>query len=174
MGIRDIFRLDLALIHAPSVYDFRAETIVQGPVADAVPSTDEFEMYPAGLTSIASYLGKNHYNVEIVNLAYRMLSEPQFDAAKQIEKIHASVVGIDLHWLPHAHGALAVAELVKKLHPDSLVLLGGLSSTYYHEELIKYPYVDLVMRGDSTEEPTRQLLSYIRKGQSFESALTER
>ena len=55
--------------------------------------------------------------------------------------------GIDLHWLPHAHGSLAIAEIVKRLHPDSKVLFGGFSSSYYHEELINYPQVDLVLAG---------------------------
>ena len=169
MGLSDVLRTDLVLLHPPSIFDFRSETILQGPVADAVPSTDEFEMYPAGLTSIAGYLAKNQYNVKIVNLAYRMLSQPRYDAKKQIERMQARVFGVDLHWLPHAHGALAVAELAKKYHPESLILLGGLSSTYYHEELIRYPFVDLVLRGDSTEEPTRQLLASIRSGRSFES-----
>jgi hypothetical protein len=33
-------------------------------MADAVPSTPMFEMYPVGLTSIADFLERNHYNVE--------------------------------------------------------------------------------------------------------------
>jgi B12-binding domain/radical SAM domain protein len=36
--------------------------------------------------------------------------------------------------------------------------MGGLSSTYYHRELIGYPQVDFVLRGDSTEPPLHQLL----------------
>ena len=72
MGIRDLFRTDLVLLHAPSVYDFRTLPTMRGPIADAVPSTSEFEMYPVGLTSIASYLSANHYNVRIVNLANLM------------------------------------------------------------------------------------------------------
>ena len=66
MGLRDIVKTDLLLVHAPSVYDFRNEIIMHGPVADVVPSTSEFEMYPIGLTSIAAYLAKNRYNVRIV------------------------------------------------------------------------------------------------------------
>jgi B12-binding domain/radical SAM domain protein len=75
----------------------------------------------------------------------------------------APVFGIDLHWLPHVQGALALAERVKALHPDSLVLMGGLSASYYHEELVRYPFVDFVLRGDSTEEPVRQLLQALRE-----------
>ena len=45
LGLNDIFRTDLVLLHAPSVYDFRSETIIQGPIADAVPFTDEYLCY---------------------------------------------------------------------------------------------------------------------------------
>ncbi|HVB09404.1 MAG TPA: TIGR04190 family B12-binding domain/radical SAM domain protein [Bacillota bacterium] len=159
-----VFRTDLTLLHAPSVYDFRTETVLRGPVSDVVPSTDEFEMYPVGLTSIAAYLARNHYNVRIVNLAYRMLRDPDFNVPAAVRRMRSRVFGIDLHWLPHAHGALAIAEMIKRLHPESLVLLGGLSATYYHEELIRYPFVDFVLRGDSTEEPARQLLAALRTG----------
>ncbi len=169
MGLQDVFHTDLTILHAPQVFDFRKELILAGPVADAIPSTDQFEMYPAGITSIASYLAKNNYNVRIVNLAYRMLRDPSYDVVGRLKRLNSTVFGVDLHWLPHAQGALAVAELVRGLHPESYTLLGGLSSSYYHEELIRYPFVDFVLRGDSTEEPCRQLLQTIRTKGRFES-----
>ena len=66
-AMRNPFRRDLILLHPPAVYDFRTKPMFLGPVADAVPSTAMFEMYPVGLTSIASFLERNHYNVEIAN-----------------------------------------------------------------------------------------------------------
>jgi hypothetical protein len=39
-----------------SAWDFRDEVILLGPLADVIPSTTEFEMYPVGITSIAAYL----------------------------------------------------------------------------------------------------------------------
>jgi hypothetical protein len=41
-------QLDLLLLHAPSVYDFREHAIVYGPVSDMIPSSTVFEMYPSG------------------------------------------------------------------------------------------------------------------------------
>jgi|SRR5579875_2594156 len=164
MAANRVFGLDLVLLHAPSVWDFRKEVILQGPLADVIPSTDEFEMYPIGLTSIAAYLEQNNYNTRIVNLAYRMLRNRRFDVARHLAKLDAPVFGVDLHWLPHAHGALGVAELVKAVHPEAKVLIGGLSATYFHEEVIANPAVDFVLRGDSTEEPCRQLLAALRDG----------
>ncbi len=155
---------DLILLHAPAVFDFRDVRPLATPFADVVPSTGQFEMYPVGLTSLAAYLERNRYNVRIVNLAYRMLRSDRYDPEVHLRRLRAPIFGIDLHWLPHVHGALAVAELVKRLHPDAAVLLGGLSASYFHRELLELPYVDYVLRGDSTEEPARQLLAALRRG----------
>lgn len=167
--MKNPFRRDLIFLHPPSIYDFRSRDVFLGPIADAVPSTGEFEMYPVGLTSIASFLEKNHYNVQIVNLAYRMMRRSGFNVERYISRLKATVFGIDLHWLPHANGALAIAEIVKRLHPESRVLFGGLSASYYQAELIEYPFVDFVVRGDSTEEPVRQLLKALREGSPLEA-----
>ncbi|MCU1590163.1 MAG: B12-binding domain/radical domain protein Ta0216 family [Frankiales bacterium] len=168
-GLSRVFGLDLVLLHAPSVWDFREEVILQGPLADVIPSTTQFEMYPIGMTSIAAYLESNGYNARIVNLAYRMLRTPGYDVAARIASLHPVVFGIDLHWLPHANGALGIAELVKSVHPDSKVLLGGLSASYFHLELMESSAVDFVLRGDSTEEPCRQLLQALREGSPLEA-----
>lgn len=152
---------DLVLLHAPSVYDFREKSILYGPVSDLVPSTPVFEMYPIGLTTIAEYLERNGFRVRIVNLAVRMLNSDRFDAEKLIRGLRPAAFGIDLHWMPHAHGAIEVAQLCKKHHPDIPIMFGGFSSTYYHEELVRRPEVDFVVRGDSTEEPVLQLMRHL-------------
>ena len=155
---------DLVLIHAPSVYDFRKEFMFYGPVSDLVPSTPVFEMYPFGFMTIAAHLHSLGHRVRIVNLASMMLNDPKLDVPSYLRKLDSDVFGIDLHWLPHAHGSLAVARIIKDLHPSSKVLFGGYSSTYFRQELVRYPQVDLVMRGDSTEVPVAQLLSALEKG----------
>jgi B12-binding domain/radical SAM domain protein len=157
-------RTDIIFLHAPSVYDFRKESLFYGPVSDLVPSTPVFEMYPFGFTTMGTALHEEGYNVRIYNLASMMLNDPKLDVEKLIQRMDASVFGIDLHWLPHAHGSLAIAELVKKHHPEAKVLFGGFSSTYYHEELIRYPQVDLVMKGDSTEAPMIELMHHLEHG----------
>jgi B12-binding domain/radical SAM domain protein len=155
---------DLLLLHAPSVYDFRERAILYGPVSDMVPSSTVFEMYPLGFLTIASYLHEKGMQVRIVNLALRMMNSRRFDVPRFLSRQKPKAVGIDLHWLPHAHGALEVARIVKELHPDVPVIMGGLSSTYFHRELIAYRQVDYVLRGDSTEPPLHQLLIALKEG----------
>jgi len=156
--------LDLLLLHAPSVYDFRQRAILYGPVSDMVPSSTVFEMYPLGFLTIASYLHDRGMQVRIVNLALRMMNSRRFDVPRFLARQKPKAVGIDLHWLPHAHGALEVARIVKEIFPDVPVIMGGLSSSYYHHELIGYPQVDFVLRGDSTEPPLHQLLLALQSG----------
>lgn len=159
-------RDDLIFLHAPSVYDFRQRAILYGPISDVVPSSPVFEMYPIGLTTMADYLERDGYRVRIANLAVRMLDDATFDAERLIARLHPLAFGIDLHWLPHAHGALAVAALVKRHHRDTPVIFGGFSATYFQRELVRYPQVDYVIRGDSAEEPLRQLMDCLRAGRT--------
>jgi B12-binding domain/radical SAM domain protein len=160
--------VDLLLLHPPSVYDFREKSILYGPVSDMVPSSVVFELYPIGFLTIAGYLKKQGLQVRIVNLALRMLTDPGFDVRKFLARQRPAAIGIDLHWMPHCHGSIEIARLAKQIHPDVPVIFGGLSSTYFHKELLEYPEIDFVLRGDSTEPPLHQLLTTLRDGGSFD------
>jgi len=156
--------VDLLLLHPPSVYDFREKSILYGPVSDMVPSSVVFELYPIGFLTIAGYLQQRGLQVRIVNLALRMLTDKRFDVRKFLAKQRPRAIGIDLHWMPHCHGAIEIARLAKEVHPGVPVIFGGLSATYFHEELLGYPEIDFVMRGDSTEPPLHELLTALQQG----------
>ena len=161
-------KTDLILLHPPSVYDFRKKAIMYGPVSDGIPSTQIFEMYPIGFMTILEYLERHGYSVRIINVALRMLRSRRFDAEKLIRSLNPAAFGLDLHWLVHAQGGLELAKIIKKYHPQTPVIFGGISASYYHEQLIGYPQVDYVIRGDSAEEPLRQLLSRLKEKLSTE------
>ena len=154
-------RCDLILIHPPSVYDFREKTIFYGPISDVIPSSTVFEMYPVGFLTMAAYLRKHGYRVRIVNLALLMMRRRDFDAEAHLRSLDARLFGIDLHWLPHAHGSIEVARLLKRLHPSTPIVMGGISATYFHEELIEEPAVDFVLRGSVTEPALLELMRHL-------------
>lgn len=155
---------DLVFLHAPSVFDFRERATLWGPISDLVPSTPVFDMYPIGFATLMAHVQQAGFRVRIANLAARMVRSLRFRPERLLETVDTRAFGIDLHWLPHAHGALEVARLAKAYHPDVPVIFGGYSATYFHEELIRYPFVDYVLRGDSTEHPLEQLLHHIVAG----------
>lgn len=135
-----------------------------GPVSDLIPSSPVFEMYPLGFLTMTSYLEDRGMKVRIVNLALRMMDDLQFDVPAFLAEQHPKAIGIDLHWLPHAHGSIEIAKIIKEIHPAIPIIFGGLSSTYFHDELIQYPAVDYVLRGSSTEPPLYELLMALDAG----------
>ncbi len=155
---------DLVFYHAPSVYDFRERATLWGPISDLVPSTPVFDMYPLGFATMLAHLQARGFRVRIVNLAARMVRSGAFDPDRLIRQVDARAYAVDLHWLPHAHGALEVARRVKRYRPEAPVIMGGYSATYFHEELVRMPCVDYVLRGDSAEEPLASLVAHIVDG----------
>ena len=164
----DKFRLkaDLFFLHAPSVYDFRDrdDMLFASDSSDSVNTTSIFEIYPLGLLSLKQRLHEEGLTAEIVNIASLMLNHPSIDVKRLISRLEAPVFGIDLHWLIHCHGGLELAKIVKAIHPDSLVIFGGISSTYYAEELIRYDQVDVVVQGYDTLDVVARLMKAVTRG----------
>jgi len=168
---------DTLFVHPPALYDFRRRILFPGPIAHTVAdSTHQFIVFPVGLLSMAEYLDRNGYKTAIDNLGERMVTDETFDAESHLRNSDARVYAIDLHWCTHSQGAVEVARLCKQLHPNSFVLLGGLTATCFHEEIIRnFPFIDAVIRGEA-EEPLLQLLSKLdaRSSLSEVSNLTYR
>ncbi len=153
---------ELVLLHPPSVYDFRKLTSVPSPISDLVPSTPAFELYPIGFTFLGEYLERNGINTRIINLAQRMLEDDGFDVPAFLKKLRPRAFGLDFHWLTHAQGVLEVSRMLKEIHPEIPIILGGYSATFFHRELLRYPQIDYVIRGDSTEEPLLRTMEALR------------
>lgn len=156
----------LILLHSPSLYDFRKMKNIFGLIGGTIASSPIFEYFPIGFLSMMDFLERKGLSVRIVNLAVKMRAHSKFDVEKFIGRLDPMAFGFDLHWLVHAQGSLEVAKIVKRLHPQTKIIFGGLSASYYHRDLIKYPFVDYVLRGDSTEGPLLQLLRCIESGKS--------
>ena len=156
-----LFDADVVFLHPPSLFDFRSRAILLGPISDVIPSTPIFEMYPIGFLSLSDHLERAGFSTRIINLAAKMLASSRYDPERTIRKLRPKAFAVDLHWLPHVQGSLAIGELIKKYHPDIPVIYGGYSATYFADELIRMPFVDYVVKGDSTERPLVLLMQAI-------------
>ncbi len=157
-------KTDIAFIHPPSIYDFRKRNLKAGPISDVVPSTPVFEMYPMGFLSMLSYLVPRGYNARISNVASMMVMSDKFDPVKYLKSLDTEIYGIDLHWLPHVHGAISIARIIKEFNPNARVLLGGFSASYFSDAIMKtYPEIDYVLKGDFQEYSTMKLIDSIEK-----------
>ncbi len=159
---------DLALMHAPSVYDFRKTFMFKSVISEVIPSFSVFDMYPYGFLTLATWLKEKGFEVGIFNLAAKMMLSPGYDPVKTIKEVEAQVYGIDLHWLVHEHGAVEMARLIKREHPNSYVVMGGISSTYYWRDLLNYEFIDAVILGDTTEPILEEFLRRVEAGKDPE------
>jgi B12-binding domain/radical SAM domain protein len=159
---------DVIIIHPPAIYDFRVKAIFPGPIGYTVGgSTAQFIIPSFGMLSIAEFLDRHGYSVQVDNIGERMVTDPNFDVDKYIGNLKAKVFAIGLHWCVHSQGAIEIARLCKKLHPDAMVVLGGLTATVFHEEIVrKYEFVDAVIRGEA-EKPFLLLMRALEQHQEL-------
>jgi clorobiocin biosynthesis protein CloN6 len=164
-------RTDLLLVHAPAVFDFRNRRDIYFPflgTSGDVPITPLYEYFPVGFKTLQRFLGDRGYDVRIMNLSSVLLAFPELDLDDILGALDTPIIGIDLHWMVHVQGSLAVARRIHEVRPDIRVVFGGISSTYYARELVRYPFVDMVLQGYDTHEPMLQLLAAAKAGDSLD------
>lgn len=148
---------DVILIHPPAIYDFRHTPLFPGAMG-RTPEAVQFNKVPIGMLSMAEYLDRHGYRVIVDNVCDRMISIPDFDVEQHLRELDAPIIGVGLSFQQHAPGALALARLCKEMHPSSLVIMGGLTATCFHKEIIeKYSFVDAVVRAEA-ERPLLELV----------------
>lgn len=160
------------LLHAPAFFDFRDRDDIYFPYLSTsgdVPITPLYEYFPLGFKSLQRYLSERGFSVAILNLSTALLKYPEVNVEALLGSIHAGLIGIDLHWMVHVQGSLEIAALVKRVHPDVPVIFGGISSTFYADQLAAYPFIDMVMKGYDTHAPMARLLAELANERRFET-----
>lgn len=105
-----------------------------------------------GLFSMADYLESNGFSVRVINLALERLLNPHTGLRQLLTGLEADVVGVSLHWFVHSYGAVEVARFIKSLLPDSKVILGGFTASFFAREIVeRYSFVDAVVVGEGEE-----------------------
>ena len=136
---------EVALLHPPA-------TLNQGGGAGQYP------IMPMGEFALASQLQRDDCSVKFVNLGLEQMLSSSFDVEKCIRSIQSKIYAVDLHWVVHSDGAVKIAGLCKRYHPDSLVVLGGFTATWFKDQiLLKYPFIDAIVLGEA-ECAFRQLV----------------
>ncbi len=119
---------------------------LQGPLA------------PIGMIGLASYLKKNNYQVSIINLLLEKALDDKLTDWDILATLETKIFCIDLHWFVHSFEAIALAETIKEIYPNSVVILGGLTASFFAVEiLVNFLCIDFVIKGEA-EEPLRMLV----------------
>jgi len=128
-----------------------------------------FPFIPIGIIGIVNNLKKNGYKVKGINLALKnLIFGPHFTLEKNLESIDVDIFLIDMHWYLHIKDGLRVAQICKKVKPNSYVIIGGMSASIFSTQLIKYDFIDFILKGDS-EESCALLIDSIKGNKKFQN-----
>lgn len=122
------------------------------PLAESKGPSSEYPLMPMGLFTMADYLERNGVEADLVNLALERMLNPSSTLERIIKGLEADIIAISLHWFVHSYGAIEAARAFKKLFPNSKVVFGGFTSSFFAKEIVEtYPFVDAVIVGEGEE-----------------------
>ncbi|MBI3957788.1 MAG: radical SAM protein [Chloroflexi bacterium] len=129
---------------------------------DKYKSCAPYPFIPVGVVGLVNLLRSQGWQVAGLNLPMELTMQPDFSFRGWLagQPQPPRLVMIDLHWYEHCFGALDVAATVKSVWPQTFIVIGGLTTSYFAEEILdNFPAVDFAIRGDA-EEPLRLLAKY--------------
>ncbi|MFX1339372.1 MAG: B12-binding domain-containing radical SAM protein [Promethearchaeota archaeon] len=144
--------IDVLFLHPPRIF-----------TKDYHEVRSAFAMLPVGLVALAHYLKQHGYSTHILNIPMEIYFNKNFRLSRYLRNIDVKICAIDLHWILNAYGAIQTAKIVKNFNPNIKIVIGGFSATYFHEDVIKYPSIDVVVCGEG-EIPLLQLVSHFLNG----------
>ena len=115
---------------------------------------------PLGISYMAAVLEENGYDVSIIDAsALEMTWE---DLEEELNGTSPQVVAITA-LTPTIEQANKTAQIVKKISPETKVVMGGYHPTFNHQEVLKTDYVDVVVMGEG-EYTMLELVQTIEMG----------
>jgi len=110
-----------------------------------------YGLIPMGVPALMNHLNDNGIPVRGVNFPMEKHLDPEFNLRQWLlDHKDARMVLIDLHWYEHSYGAISVATVAKRTLPNAWVILGGLTSSAFADEIVRdIEVVDFVVRGDA-------------------------
>jgi len=124
---------------------------------------EDISAVPIGLYYVGALLKSHGYDVEILN--WHAANEDSGPIEKVLREKRPDVLGFSV-LQANRWGAIEIARLAKKVHPDTAVVFGGVSPTFLWKHfLTHFPAVDFVVLGEG-ERPFLDLVRWLEKGRN--------
>ena len=108
-----------------------------------------------GVLGLADALRSAGFEARVAHLGLERALDPAFDLAGLLRRSPCRLAAISIHFHQQLHDGLRAAAAIKAAQPDLPVVLGGLTATFFAEEIVRrFPQVDAVIAGEG-EDATR-------------------
>lgn len=140
--------LDCLFVHVPK---FSSEYL---PLGEFINIT----YMPMGLLALAEIALRHGHSSEVIHLGVEWILDPEYSVTQEFRKRRIRAVGLPLYWHYQSYDVLQVAKAIKRVSPETFVFLGGLTASYFAEEILReFPCIDAILAGQA-EKPLLALL----------------
>ena len=131
-------RIDCLFVHAPNLSNFYL------PLGQFINNN----YIPMGLLALADLASQNGYKTEIIHMGVENLIDDNFSLVRYVIDNQVKVVGLSLYWFHQSYDVIDLANKIKKDSPDTYIFLGGLTASYYTEEILtNFEFIDAIVVG---------------------------
>jgi radical SAM superfamily enzyme YgiQ (UPF0313 family) len=124
---------------------------------------------PMGVLALADLLAREGYETEVLHLGVEWIEDKEFSLLDYIAQKKPRIVALSLHWHPQSYEVLEQARMIKEAFPEIFIILGGLTASFYHREIMeRFSWVDAIIRGEG-EVPLLRLIEALIKGGRLET-----
>jgi radical SAM superfamily enzyme YgiQ (UPF0313 family) len=121
-------------------------------------------LIPMGMFALCDLLCRTGFPSRIIHLGVEWIEDKAFSLFGYIGEVNPRVVAMDLHWHHQSYDVIQTARHIKEAFPQTYVLLGGMTASFYHQEILaSYDAIDGIIRGEA-ETPIRALMEVLREG----------
>jgi radical SAM superfamily enzyme YgiQ (UPF0313 family) len=147
-------KLDCLFLHVP------------GRLNDS-PSFRRFpwiDFLPMELLGLADLIQRQDASTQIVHLGVERFENRTFSIVSYLEETSPPMAFLDLHWHQQSFDVIETARAIKSALPKLHLFLGGLTASFFHEEIMKnFDVIDGIIRGEA-EIPVQELTSVLLQG----------
>jgi radical SAM superfamily enzyme YgiQ (UPF0313 family) len=132
--------------------------------APETPGKVEAAWPPLGLLYCATVLAENGVEASVLDQAAQRVSSAQ--TVRWVKKEDPDILGFSV-LLPSFSEALNIAKEAKTQNPNVVIVFGNYHATFNAERILrKYPFVDIVVRGEG-EQTCLRLVRCLEKGRDL-------
>ncbi len=146
--------IDCIFIHCPKLNNHYK------PIDDHIFVT----LIPMGMFALCDLLCRIGFPSRIIHLGVEWVEDKAFSLLDYLSEVSPRVVAMDLHWHHQSYDVIQTAEQIKKAFPGIFIILGGITASFYHQEILaNYDALDAIIRGEA-EIPISALMEALREG----------
>lgn len=151
--------VDLLIIHVPKFSNYYR------PYGDFM----SVNLIPMATWALADLAAQKGIRTQILHLGIEWIETGVFSALEHLKDTSPRLIAIPLHWHAQSYQVLEAAREIKARHPNTFILLGGYTASFFHREILSaYPQIDGILRGDA-EGPLPALIDSLSSALPLES-----